>query len=107
MNRQFTRSALVVLAIAGCADRNDGPEAENVGVAEQDVTVNEVMSRAQQWVDLQVPYCGGVNGGTDYVCGGTCERPHAAWDDFRTDCSGFVSWAWQIADDPTSDVYTV
>ncbi len=107
MIQAFTRSALLLLAIAGCADGSTGPDPEALSVEEQDVTVDEVLARAQQWVDLQVPYCGGVNGGTDYICGGICERAHAAWDDFRTDCSGFVSWAWQIPDDPTSDAYTV
>ena len=41
----------------------------------------------------------------DAICGGTCSRPAAAWDHFRSDCSGFVSWAWQIADDPTTYAY--
>ncbi|MEO8551482.1 MAG: hypothetical protein ABI678_16000, partial [Kofleriaceae bacterium] len=91
------------MALTSCAT---GPADEpTTSVAEQDVSVSEIMARAQQWVDLQVPYCGGVNGGTDYLCGGTCERPNAAWDEFRSDCSGFVSWAWQVMDDPTSDEY--
>src|SRR3954463_16145287 len=95
--------AIVLVAVSGCASAPDDGDPSTV---EQDVTVADVMSRAQTWVDLQVPYCGGVNGGTDYICGGTCQRPHAAWDNFRTDCSGFVSWAWQIMDDPTSDAFS-
>jgi hypothetical protein len=47
-----------------------------------------------------MPYCGGVNGGTDYICGGTCYRSGAGntaqWNVYRTDCSGLVSWAWGV-----------
>ncbi|WP_437751952.1 pre-peptidase C-terminal domain-containing protein [Sorangium sp. So ce1389] len=59
------------------------------------------ISRGWEWVDVQMPYCGGVNGGADLLCGGTCVRTGSAanplWDPYRSDCSGFVSWAWQLA----------
>lgn len=59
-----------------------------------------VLARAKQWVDVKMPYCGGVNGGSDLLCGGTCVRTgvHASpeWDPYRTDCSGFVSWSWSL-----------
>lgn len=58
------------------------------------------VSRATQWVQAQVPYCGGIKGGSDILCGGTCVRTGAAanpaWDPYRSDCSGFVSWAWGL-----------
>ncbi len=54
------------------------------------------ISRALGWVSAKVPYCGGSNGGTDYICGGTCYRHHEAWDAWRSDCSGLVSWAWGL-----------
>ncbi|MEO6774757.1 MAG: hypothetical protein ABI467_17410, partial [Kofleriaceae bacterium] len=101
--RRLQLFTLLLVAVTSCtSSSDDDPE---TSVDEQDVTVSDIMARAQQWVDLAVPYHGGVNGGTDYICGGTVERPHAAWDEFRTDCSGFVSWAWQVMDDPTSDEY--
>lgn len=60
----------------------------------------KVLARAKQWVDVKMPYCGGVNGGTDYLCDGTCVRTGAhstpEWDPYRTDCSGFVSWSWSL-----------
>jgi hypothetical protein len=60
----------------------------------------KVLARAKQWVDVKMPYCGGVNGGTDYICGNTCQRSGAhakpEWDGYRTDCSGFVSWSWGL-----------
>jgi hypothetical protein len=59
------------------------------------------LARALQWVDVKMPYCGGVNGGGDAICGGTCRRTgndaSPIWDPYRTDCSGFVSWAWGLA----------
>jgi hypothetical protein len=58
------------------------------------------LARAQQWIDAQMPYCGGPNGGEDVICGGTCERTGSAksaeWDKYRSDCSGFVSWSWAL-----------
>lgn len=59
------------------------------------------LSRARQWIDVSMPYCGGPNGGSDVICGGTCSRPgdakSAEWDRYRSDCSGFLSWAWGLA----------
>lgn len=67
----------------------------------RDATFGErTLARARQWIDAQMPYCGGPNGGKDLICGGTCERSGAAerpeWDDYRSDCSGFVSWSWGL-----------
>ena len=59
------------------------------------------LSRARQWIDVRMPYCGGPNGGKDVICGGTCSRSGSAksaeWDTYRSDCSGFVSWSWGLA----------
>lgn len=58
------------------------------------------LARARAWIDAEMPYCGGPNGGEDVICGGTCERSGEAarpeWDDYRSDCSGFVSWSWGL-----------
>ncbi len=58
------------------------------------------VARAKTWVDAKVPYCGGPNGGHDVICGGTCvrtgEAENASWDPYRSDCSGFVSYAWAL-----------
>lgn len=47
-----------------------------------------------------MPYCGGANGKRDVICGGTCSRDGDAqnsdWDEYRSDCSGFVSWSWGL-----------
>lgn len=62
---------------------------------------DRAVARGKSWVDAKVPYCGGPNGGHDVICGGTCVRTgdaaNAAWDPYRSDCSGFVSYAWGLA----------
>jgi hypothetical protein len=58
------------------------------------------IDRAREWVAVDMPYCGGSNGGEDYICGGTCRRygkdSTAEWNPYRTDCSGLVSYAWGL-----------
>ena len=104
-------SGLSFALAAGCSVPPSQPEEkappadEDLGTATADMTTADVMMRAQQWVDLGVPYCGGVNGGTDYICGGTCSRPSEPWNNYRSDCSGYVSWCWQISSDPTTNGY--
>jgi len=59
------------------------------------------VSKALQWVNVDMQYCGAPNGQYDSLCGGTCERTgddaSPEWDPYRTDCSGYISWAWGIA----------
>ncbi|MFT3775394.1 MAG: hypothetical protein QM820_59365 [Minicystis sp.] len=59
------------------------------------------VSRARQWVTVAMPYCQAANGQYDSFCGKTCQRTGAAssaeWDPYRSDCSGYVSWAWGLA----------
>lgn len=62
------------------------------------------IDRVLQWVKVKMPYCGGPKGGDD---GMACEYPgnkcirnaaqsNPAWDGYRSDCSGTVSFAWQL-----------
>lgn len=62
---------------------------------------SNAVSRAEQWVRVKMPYCGGVAGGPDSICGGKCkqrvgEQKNPIWDKYRTDCSGLISWAWGL-----------
>lgn len=50
-----------------------------------------IMARAQQWVDAQIPYCQ-CSGGPPTECCGVC--PYCA--DYRCDCSGYVSFTWEL-----------
>lgn len=93
-------------AVAPSADDNaEGDTPTPPGMISDDMSVGDTfaattLARARQWVDVGMPYCGGSNGGTDYICGGTCRRTgndaSPEWDPYRTDCSGFVSWSWGL-----------
>jgi hypothetical protein len=90
-------------ALAGCmaasGESPEGLEETSAGKA-QAVSTGDVVARAREWVNVQMPYCGGPNGGADVLCGGTCVRTgasaNAAWDAYRSDCSGLVSYAWGL-----------
>jgi uncharacterized protein (TIGR03382 family) len=46
-----------------------------------------------------VPYCQSPNHqpDPDTACPSTCTRPdNPSWDAYRSDCSGFLSWAWGL-----------
>ncbi|CAN5475867.1 hypothetical protein BH09MYX1_BH09MYX1_26340 [soil metagenome] len=104
--RLLVCASLTLLPLAAaCSSSTDDPTEDDTESSVDAITRGEIMTRAQQWVNLGVPYCGGVRGGTDYICGGTCYRPSAAWNNYRTDCSGYVSWAWQVTDDPSTYEY--
>jgi hypothetical protein len=59
----------------------------------------QAVARGMQWVNAMVPYCQAANGqpDADSSCSPTCTRPDVpAWNDYRSDCSGFVSWSWDL-----------
>lgn len=79
----------------GYDDRCGSAPATSGGVSS---TRAAMIDRAQQWANAKMPYCGAVPGGWDGICGVTCTgRPRRSdWDVYRSDCSGFVSWVWQL-----------
>ena len=57
------------------------------------------IARGMEWVVAKVPYCQSANHQPDgdSACSSICERPdNPDWDAYRSDCSGFVSWAWEL-----------
>jgi hypothetical protein len=57
------------------------------------------VDRAMQWVNAKLKYCQSANHQHDYdsACSSVCSRENnAAWDPYRSDCSGLVSWAWGL-----------
>lgn len=112
----FVNRAIVLVLVAGCsvdiASSDDvGPDG---GVSEIDApdgmgsgsgsgsavapgTVS--VTRAEQWVTAKLLYCQSPNHERDYdtACSSICDRQdNAAWDPYRSDCSGLVSWAWKL-----------
>lgn len=85
----------------GDDEADPAPNAKPPPAPPLDATFAErTLARARQWIDVDMPYCGGPNGGKDVICGGTCSRSGGAksaeWDTYRSDCSGFVSWSWAL-----------
>lgn len=63
------------------------------------LTRSESIALAEQWVTAKLQYCQAANGARDYdsACSSICHRTsNADWDPYRSDCSGFVSWAWEL-----------
>lgn len=102
------RLALVlVTAAAACTGTIEGGgHASSADPGEPDASVDAppgrgagTIARATLWVDAQVPYCQAPNHGKDEdsSCAAICTRPdNPAWDPYRSDCSGFVSWSWAL-----------
>jgi hypothetical protein len=95
--RRTLRVLTLVLITAGPITSGCG--AEDVPDPDGAPVVNRAVARAQRWVDVQVPYCQAPNHAQDHdaECASTCTRPdNPAWDPYRSDCSGFVSYAWGL-----------
>jgi len=103
------KALLLALTLSACTgmvdkgttsgDDTTDPEVDGGTSSPDAPMVNAAVARAQQWVDAKVPYCQAANHHKDYdsACASTCTRPDVpAWDDYRSDCSGFVSWAWGL-----------
>jgi hypothetical protein len=87
--------AVVTTFALGCS-AGDG----NVSSAQgAELSRGDAIARAEQWVAAKLPYCQSANHAPDYdpSCSSVCVRPdNAAWDPYRSDCSGLVSWAWGL-----------
>jgi len=97
--------ALVALPLlvgaVGCSSSTGEP----VGSTSSAISTSDIVSRAMQWVDADLHYCQAAYGDVDYdsSCWAwegsshRCDREsNAAWNAYRSDCSGFVTWAWGL-----------
>ncbi len=93
-------STLLAVAAAFVACGGAPGPSEDVGSTSQAITTSEIVSRADQWVTAQLLYCQSPNGASDTIdpsCPSVCVREsNPSWDPYRSDCSGFVSWAWGL-----------
>ncbi len=104
MNSRSTAALLLTCtafaSLAGCGGAPDPTEDELRAPRALELTAGDAVARAQLWVNAQVPYCQSPNGkpDADPACASVCTRPvNPDWDPYRSDCSGFVSWAWGLA----------
>ena len=83
-------------AIAACSS-GESPQSETPDEA---LTASDAVARAEEWVAAQLHYCQAANhhADQDNACSAICNREdNPAWDPYRSDCSGLVSWAWGLA----------
>jgi hypothetical protein len=100
----------MVTVLSGCASNSTEDDSASTSSGDA-ITVDDIMARANDYMTHDILYCGGTRGGYDgehcwYDRADTCDRtPAGAWENYRSDCSGFVSYVWQITDDPTTPTY--
>lgn len=105
MDRVVPKLLLLSFVVAACGGTVGAPD--ETGDTSQAMTANDIMARANDYLTHNIVYCGGALGEEDGTkCGeGICHPPAGPWDGYRSDCSGFVSYCWQIPSDPDSDAY--
>jgi len=80
-------------------NEGEGRPGELTATTSAAITSDDAISRAQQWVTAKLLYCQSANGqpDDDTSCSPVCNREsNPQWDPYRSDCSGFVSWAWDL-----------
>jgi uncharacterized membrane protein YgcG len=97
-------AAPVLLFVAACSSAPSNQEDTNELTS--DLQESTIVSRGMEWVDAELHYCqaphGAVDGdtscwaweGPSHVCD---RESNAAWNAYRSDCSGFVTWSWGLA----------
>jgi hypothetical protein len=101
MHRAFAFAVLALaltltLALLGCSS---APTETTDDTSESALTGADIISRAEQWVAVKMPYCQVPNHVKDIdpFCASVCTRPdNATWNPYRSDCSGFVSYTWGL-----------
>ncbi len=92
-----------LLAIVACSA---GPGSEDTAASTAAaISESNIVSRGMQWVDARLHYCQAAHGDVDYdsSCWAwegpshRCDREsNGAWNAYRSDCSGFVTFAWGL-----------
>jgi uncharacterized membrane protein YgcG len=80
-------------------NEGEGRPGELTATTSAAISSDDALSRAQQWVTAKLLYCQSANGqpDDDTSCSAVCNREsNPQWDPYRSDCSGFVSWAWDL-----------
>jgi hypothetical protein len=100
VRRASAGALLLALASASCGGPAAGPGDGEVGESAAAITAAAAIANAEQWVAAQLLYCQSPNHASDTIdpaCPAVCNRTdNPAWDPYRSDCSGLVSWAWGL-----------
>jgi len=99
MLRRALFGCAATVAIFGCSANDATAPSEPVGSSSSAITTSDVVSRAAEWVNAKLLYCQSPNHAQDddTACSPVCNREdNPDWDPYRSDCSGFVSWAWGL-----------
>jgi hypothetical protein len=99
MNRLALALAPCLLAAAACSG-SDGTDSSSAAI-----TTSTIVSRGMDWVNAKLHYCQAAHDAYDgdtscWAWEGSshrCDREsNAAWNAYRSDCSGFVTWSWGL-----------
>jgi hypothetical protein len=96
-HRRFLVFACPLAFSVACSSA--GPGDLPVGTSGAAISTSDTVSRAMEWVDARLQYCESAYGQRDYdtSCSSVCWREsNSAWNAYRSDCSGFVTWAWGL-----------
>jgi hypothetical protein len=100
-------ATLGLVAAAACSSAgpatpsDDGP----IGQSSAAITGATIVSNAEQWVNAKLHYCQAAYDAVDgdsscWAWEGSSHRCHresnAAWNPYRSDCSGFITWSWGL-----------
>jgi hypothetical protein len=105
MNTAPFRLAPIVSLLLAAAACSSGPGAEATGSNAAAITGSTIVSRGEEWVNAKLHYCQAAQGDVDgdsscWAWEGSshrCDRTsNSAWNAYRSDCSGFVTWAWGL-----------
>jgi hypothetical protein len=93
----------ILAVVAACS--SGSPDETAVGSDSDAIVGSTIVSRGMEWVNAKLHYCQAAHGAKDYdsACwrwegaSHRCERQsNAAWNAYRSDCSGFITFAWGL-----------
>jgi uncharacterized membrane protein YgcG len=105
MNTLPLRAAAVLPLFLAAAACSSAPGGENIGSSTAGISQSSIVARGMEWVNARLHYCQAAHDAVDYdsACWGwegpshRCDREsNSAWNAYRSDCSGFVTFAWGL-----------
>jgi hypothetical protein len=100
----ITAALLVGSVAVGCIGGQPA-NSDDTSTLGSEIQASTTITRAMEWVNAKLHYCqteqGHVDGdsacwaweGPSHICH---RESNAAWNPYRSDCSGLVSWAWGL-----------